>query len=157
MKRSTRLAILVASLAVLVAGSALAVHSPRTGQHGPATASHEPEAPPSADELARAVDQLAAQGIDVTADKLADLAATYGLGGAIRLAAWADATGMGLDELQAMRDEAGWGQLAHDLDVSPGIGWIMGHGGGPGRDSAPGQQNPKPAGGDDEAEESAGE
>ena len=56
---------------------------------------------------------------------------------------------MSLADLRALRDDgAGWGQMAHDLGVSPGIGSIMGQGGGAagdhGRESAPGQQKPKP-------------
>jgi hypothetical protein len=40
-----------------------------------------------------------------------------------------------------MRGEGlGWGQIARDLGVHPGLGSIMGHGGGHGRDTAPGQQ-----------------
>ena len=158
MKRSMRLAILVASLVVLVAGTALATQSPRLGQQGPATASNEPEAPPTAEELAHAVDRLAAHGIDATANQLSNLAAEYGLGGAVRLLAWADATGMSVADLRALRDGgAGWGKLAKDLDVHPGLGWIMGNGGGHGREGAPGQLKPKPAGGDDEADESPAE
>ncbi len=101
-------------------------------------------------------------GIQATSDQLQSLAADYGLGGAVRLLAWADATDMSLADLRAMRDEgAGWGQMALELGVSPGIGSIMGNGaeaaGGHGRDSAPGQQKPKPDGGDeDEAAESPG-
>ena len=154
MKRSVRLAIGVASLVVLVAGSALATQSPRTGQPGPAAASPEEEAPPTADELQRAADRLQAQGIDANAARLGELAATYGMGGAIRLLAWADVTGMSVGDLRALFDGgAGWGKMAHDLelDVNPGLGWIMGNGGGHGRDNAPGQLKPKPAG-DDEGE-----
>src|SRR5918994_5529830 len=143
MKRSVRIAILVTSLAVLVAGTALATQSPRLGQQGPLNASPEqPEVPPTADELARVVDLLDAQGIDVSADRLGALAAEYGLGGAVRLLAWADATGMSVADLRALFDGgAGWGKIAHDLelDVNPGLGWIMGNGGGHGRDNAPGQ------------------
>jgi hypothetical protein len=149
MKRSVRLAILIASLAVLLAGTALATQSPRLGQQGPATASNEPEAPPTADELARVVDKLAAQGIDADADQLSALAAEYGLGGAVRLLAWADASGMSVADLRALRDDgAGWGKMALDLDLHPGLGWIMGNGGGHGRENAPGQLKEKPA--DDE-------
>jgi hypothetical protein len=35
----------------------------------------------------------------------------------------------------------GWGKIAKDLGFSPGIGSIMGNGGGHGRDNAPGQQD----------------
>ncbi|HEX5203777.1 MAG TPA: hypothetical protein VFW27_27945 [Actinoplanes sp.] len=162
MARSTRLAILVGSLLVLVAGSALATQLPRPNRTQTLAASQEPEAPPSAEDLAHAADRLGAAGIQASAEQLADLAATYGLGGAVRLMAWADATGKSVDELRAMRDDgAGWGQMASELGVSPGIGSIMGQGANAaadhGRDSAPGQQKPKPAGDDeDEAAESPG-
>ena len=127
----------------------MATQSPRPTQQGPAAASPEeqPDAPPSAAELARAVDKLAEQGIDATAEQLGNLAETYGLGGAVRLVAWADATGRGLAELRELREGAGWGNLARDLDVHPGLGWIMGNGGGHGRENAPGQQQAKPGGG----------
>lgn len=161
MTRSTRLAILSGTLLVLVAGTALGTQALRPGNQGPATASQEePDAPPTADELAHAVDRLAASNIDVTAEDLSGLAAEYGLGGAIRLLAWADATGMSVDELRAMRDDgAGWGRMAQDLpgDVNPGIGTIMGHGGEHGPGDAPGLQKSHDDQGDDEAEESAGE
>jgi hypothetical protein len=161
MTRSTRLAILGGTLLVLVAGTALGTQALRPGQQGPATASHEePDAPPTADELAHAVERLAASEIEVTSDELSALAADYGLGGAIRLLAWADATGMSVVELRALRDDgAGWGQMAKDLpgDVHPGIGTIMGQGGDHGPETAPGQQKPHDNEGDDEAEESAGE
>jgi hypothetical protein len=162
MARSTRLAILVGSLLVLVAGSALATQLPRPDRSQTLAASHAPEAPPSAEDLAHVADRLGAAGIQATTEQLADLAATYGLGGAVRLMAWADATGKSVDELRAMRDDgAGWGQMASELGVSPGIGSIMGQGANAaadhGRDSAPGQQKPKPAGDDeDEAAESPG-
>jgi hypothetical protein len=158
MTRSTRLAILGGTLLLLVAGTALATQTPHQQPSTPAAASHEPEAPPSADELANAVDRLKASGIDATADQLGALAADYGLGGAIRLLAWADAKGMSVADLQAMRDnDEGWGQIATELGLNPGIGSVMGQGGGHGRDSAPGLQKPKPAGGDDaDAEESPG-
>jgi hypothetical protein len=162
MARSTRLAILVGSLLILAAGTALATQVPRPGGTPTLAASNEPEAPPSAEDLAHAVDRLDAAGIQATAGRLSDLAASYGLGGAVRLMAWADATGKSIDELRAMRDDgAGWGQMAGDLGVSPGIGSIMGEGANAaaehGRESAPGQQKPKPAGYDEaEAAESPG-
>ena len=154
MKRPLRLAIFVTTLVVLVGGTALATQAPRLGQQGPPTASNEPETPPTAEDLAHAVDRLAEQGISVTADRLGALAADYGLGGAVRLLAWADETGMSLADLRARRDEgAGWGQLAKDLGVHPGLGSIMGNGGVNGRENAPGQLKPKPAGDEDEPAE----
>ena len=35
----------------------------------------------------------------------------------------------------------GWGRIAKELGFHPGIGSIMGNGGGHGRDNAPGQQD----------------
>ena len=163
MPRSQRVAILIGALLVLVAGSALAIQAPRPSRNETVNASNEPEAPPSAEDLAHAVDRLGAAGINTDAGQLQTLSAEYGLGGAVRLLAWADATGMSLADLRAMRDGgAGWGQMAGELGVSPGIGSIMGQGadaaGEHGPESAPGQQKPKPAGGDDddEAAESPG-
>ena len=150
MTRSKRIAVLTGSLLILVAGSALATQSPRPGQQGPLTAS--PEAPPTAEDLAHAADRLSANDINFNEDQLNTLAAEYGLGGAVRLLAWADAIpGMSVAELRALRDDgAGWGQLAHDLGMHPGLGSIMGNGGGHGRENAPGQLKPKPGG--DEAD-----
>ena len=93
-------------------------------------------------------DRLAAHGITVDEAQLTDLAGRYGVGGAVRLMAWAEETGMTVEEIAAMRDGdgtpesvMGWGQIAHELGVHPGIGSIMGNGGGGGRDAAPGQQD----------------
>ena len=159
MDRRNRLALMAAAVLLLVVtGTVLATRAPDTADE-PAqlTASQGAEAedvPPTADELAHAADRLGASEIAFDEAALADLASRYGLGGAVRLFAWADATGMSLDELAAMRDgdgtegsAMGWGQIAKELGVSPGIGSIMGNGGGHGRDDAPGQQK---AGGDDE-------
>lgn len=157
MARTTRFGILASALLVLVAGTALATRSPHETPQGPAAASHEPEAPPSADELAHAVDRLDASGITATAEQLRSLAADYGLGGAVRLLAWADASGKTVDELKAMRDDGdGWGQMAHELGLNPGIGSIMGMGGGHGPEGAPGLAKDKPdqaGGADDEGQE----
>ena len=89
------------------------------------------------DHASALVDLLSAQGIDATADELKTLAAKYGVGGAVRLEAWASATNMTAGDLASMFDDSGlgWGAFAQQLtqndsslDVSPGIGWIMGHG-----------------------------
>jgi hypothetical protein len=147
MTRSTRIAVFSGVLLILVAGTALASQLPRSPQQGPLTASQEPEAPPTADELAHAKDRLAASGINADTNQLSDLAADYGLGGAVRLFAWSDQTGTSIADLRARRDAGeGWGQIAKDLGVSPGIGSIMGNGGGLGRDDAPGQQKNEPEG-----------
>jgi hypothetical protein len=154
MARSQRIAILIGMLLVLVAGSALATQVPRSTRNETVNASQEPKAPPSVEDLANAVDRLGAAGIQTDADQLQALSADYGLGGAVRLLAWADATGMSLADLRAMRDDgAGWGQMAGELGVSPGIGSIMGQGADAaaehGPENAPGQQKPKPAGDDE--------
>jgi hypothetical protein len=145
MARTTRLGILAGTLLVLVAGTALATRTSHPQPQVPAAASHEAETPPSADELGHAVDRLHASGIDATSAQLGALAKDYGLGGAVRLLAWADASGKSLDELKAMRDSGkGWGQMANELGLNPGIGSIMGQGGEHGRKNAPGQTKDKP-------------
>ena len=143
MSRSIRIGLLALLLLAVVGGSAWAAagpHSDKTPSFADASEA------PAADQLARAVDKLAAHGITTDAEELAALAAKYGMGGAVRLVAWADATGKTVAELSAMRDGGdGWGQMAHELGVSPGIGWIMGngHAGDHGKAAAPGQQKDK--------------
>jgi hypothetical protein len=65
---------------------------------------------------------------------------------------------MSVADLKMLRnDGAGWGQIAKDLGLNPGLGSVMGNASGHGRDSAPGQLKPKPAGADgDEPQESPG-
>ena len=156
MNRTQRIAILAAAVLVLVAvGSAFANRTPAASdQPAHLTSSQEPEAqdeagaPPTAEELAHAAARLEAKGIPFTDPQLSDLATRYGLGGAVRVLAWSDEASMGVDEIAAMRDGTdaepgmGWGQIAHELGVHPGIGSIMG--GGHGKDDAPGQQNDEP-------------
>lgn len=92
-------------------------------------AGEAPEAPPTAEELALAVDRLRAQGLTVDQGQFEALATKYGLGGAVRLMAWSKSTGKTVADLSAMRDAGkGWGKIAHELGVSPGIGAIMGNG-----------------------------
>lgn len=145
MNRTTRLAFGAGVLIVLVAGTALASQmppdnsprSPLAASPGASEAPEAPEAPPTAEELAHAADRLAAHGITASADQLAALAQDYGLGGAVRLFAWSKSTGMTVDELRAMRDAGrGWGVLARELGVHPGIGSIMGGGKGGADDEA---------------------
>lgn len=140
---------------LVVAGTALATRAPdQRDAPPPLAASHEPEADDarrtaSGEDLAHASDRLAAAGIRVQADRLGDLAARYGVGGAVRLFAWSHASGRQLDELVAMRDEGlGWGRIARELGVSPGVGRIMGNG--DGREGAPGQSKDKARGGNTE-------
>lgn len=127
----------------------------------PQAESAEADGAPSQQVLDRIVANLSDAGIETDAATVADLAATYGVGGAVRLIAWADASGQSVDDLAAMFDGGtGWGRIAQQLNadddalhLSPGIGWLMGNGhhkgDGPGngvgkalgRATAPGQQN----------------
>lgn len=169
MNRSARIIVAVLALVLLVAGTALATRmAPASQQPAPQAASDEAspgesenepsESPatkssesdtstqadgaPLTDAHAQAlVSLLTDAGIDgVTTDQLKTLAAKYGVGGAMRLEAWAKATGKSVDDLAAMFDGGmGWGAIAHQLEaadsslhLSPGIGWIMGHGHGSG-------------------------
>ena len=141
MSRSTRYALAFGALLLVVAGSALASPAPRQGVPQLLAASQQPEAPPTVEDVAHAADRLSDHGISIGRDRLAALAAEYGLGGAVRLVVWSDATGRSINFLRGMRDGgAGWGQMAHDLGVDPGLGSIMGGGEAAGLDSAPGQQ-----------------
>lgn len=158
MQRTIRVIVAALALLLIAGGTAFATRSTTGEEHRAPAASHAPQSPeaddpsesPEAkdadpadggaqltdDHAAALVDLLAAQGIDATADELKTLAETYGVGGAVRLEAWAKATGKTVDELAAMFDGGmGWGAIAKQLeaedaslDLSPGIGWIMGHG-----------------------------
>lgn len=138
MARTNRLALLAAALLlVLAAGSVLATRAPQPAT--PPAADHQDGdgnegAASDAEAVTHALERLAANEITVEDEAaFGELAGQYGLGGAIRLHAWADATGMSVDELAAMRDgdgtqPMGWGQMARELGVHPGIGSIMGRG-----------------------------
>jgi len=152
MNRYARVLIAVLALLLVVAGSALATKGGKSAEHrSPMAASHQPESndaertdtdtesaegAPSDKLLGRLVDRLADAGIGTDAETLAALAADYGVGGAVRLVTWADASGMDVSELAAMFDSGmGWGAIAHQLmegdsslDLSPGIGWVVGRG-----------------------------
>lgn len=160
MNRYARILIVVLALLLVVAGTALANKGGKSAEHrSPVAASHQPESSdaektdtdadsaegaPSEKLLGRLVDRLADAGIDTDADALAALAADYGVGGAVRLVTWADASGMDVSDLVAMFDSGmGWGAIAHQLmeddpslDLSPGIGWVMGKGHGKGHGQA---------------------
>jgi len=158
MARTNRIA-LFASLALIVAlaGTALATRAPQTSDDpAPLAASHEAEPEDEAenddeDGPAVAIDRLSEAGIEVDAAVFEDLATRYGQGGAVRLYAWADVTDYSVEEIAAMRDgdgePVGWGRLAKDLGVHPGIGSIMGRGNAP--DGPPGQQKRDPDDADD--------
>lgn len=86
---------------------------------------------PSPANLARIVERLAAVGITTTADDLAALAATVGVGGAIRVLRFADASDKTTAEILALFESGkGWGVIARELelDIGPGIGSVMGQG-----------------------------
>ncbi len=151
MNRTDRIALVAVAVLILVAaGGALAqTVVPSAGDSSRhATDTEEAENPPSADELAHAAERLEASGIAVDDAVLDDLAGRYGLGGAVRVLAWSDATATDVEEIAAMRDGTdaepgmGWGRIAHELGVRPGIGSIMGNG------------HDKDAAGEDEAQES---
>ena len=139
-------------LIVIATGGALANRAAPAQGPNDRSEAEDQGAPPSADEVARVVDRLADAGVDTDDDTVAALAADHGLGGAVRLLAWADASGLSVDEIAAMREGSGdegpmgWGRIARelnaanpDLHLRPGIGQIMG--GGHGRDDAPGQND----------------
>ncbi|HEX2281598.1 MAG TPA: hypothetical protein VHG52_07535 [Thermomicrobiales bacterium] len=154
MARSTRLALLAAmALILVVAGTVLATRQPQAADQPSHVAEDGDGTPATAEELAHAAERLRANGIAVDDAVLRDLGTRYGLGGAVRVIAWAanpddDIT---IDSIAAMRDgdgtegsEMGWGRIAKHLGLHPGIGSIMGNGAGHGRDSAPGQQENRP-------------
>ncbi len=169
MNRAARTTIAAVALLLLIAGTAFAVQNPVALDHRSAVAaSHDPQAsasedadqpaadpndeaddvthgPPAADLVAKVLQRLSDAGIDTDADTLSGLIDAYGVGGAVRLLSWSDATGgRALADLRALRDAgAGWGQIAKQLNdadgsvpVSPGIGWIMSGGHGQGHDQA---------------------
>lgn len=113
------------------------------------TGTEAPEAPPSAAQIHDIVGRLKAAGITTTDAAFGTLAGKYGLGGAVRILAFAHASGKTPDQIAAMFDGGkGWGQIRSELGISigPGIGWIMGHGhaqGGAGKPDA--NESPEPS------------
>ena len=155
MNRVNRIALLAAAVLILLAaGSVLANRSTARDVPAAPASSHEPgadseaDAPPTAEDLARVEERLLANGIPFDESVLNDLAARYGVGGAVRVLAWSQAADMDVVAITAKRDgtdtEAGmgWGRIAKELEVHPGLGEIMGNG--HGRDSAPGQLKQAP-------------
>jgi hypothetical protein len=162
MNRTLRIGLAVGALALLLVSGVLAAPSERGRERmAPVAASHQPASPgelvdededgtPSQQQLDRLVAKLADAGVATDADTAATIAALaedYGVGGAIRLLAWADASGMSTAELaDKFASGMGWGEIANELGLHPGIGSIMGNGGGNGngvglgRANAPGQQ-----------------
>jgi len=142
--RPTRTHLLTgAVLSLLLAGTALAVGGdpPESGEQVSNTL------------VDRLVQRLADAGIETDADALRALIPGHGVGGAVRILAWADAAGMDPADVAALFDDGtGWGQIRAqlladnpDLELGAGIGWILGGGGGAGHgnafghDQAPGQ------------------
>ena len=146
MSRGTRIALLVAAvLIVAVSGTVLATRQPQTADEPAQLTQDHDDAPPSAEKLARLSERLG-----VEPQVISDLALEYGLGGAVRLVAWSADNPANLDlaGIRRMRDGdgtdgsvMGWGQIARELGVHPGIGSIMGNGGGHGPDKVPVQQD----------------
>jgi hypothetical protein len=98
---------------------------------GGADRAEAPDASPSPSEITRAVDRLSAVGIKTTDAQVRSLATKVGLGGAVRVLAFADASGKTPEQILAMFEAgSGWGNIRHQLNLSigPGIGWIMGGG-----------------------------
>jgi hypothetical protein len=123
---------------ILIVGGAVvatrAIESPAPSSQQ-AAPEDENEGPPTADEIAHAGERLAANGFEVSDEVLTELAAKYGVGGAVRIVAWSEADPDRIADVRAMRDGdgtegsgMGWGQIAKELNVHPGIGSIMGKG-----------------------------
>jgi hypothetical protein len=93
----------------------------------------EADGAPSPANLDRIVAALAAAGITTTAEELAALAGGVGVGGAVRVLRFAEASGKTPAEIVALFDSGkGWGVIARELalDVNSGIGSVMGQGAG---------------------------
>ena len=150
MNRTDRISLaVVVLLALVAAGGAAANMLPAARDAASQETDAEPEdGSSSADALAHAADRLAANGISVDDAVLNDLAARYGVGGAVRVLAWSHDSQLDVEEITAMRDGTdtepgmGWGKIAKELDLHPGIGSIMGNGNG--REDAPGQEKKAP-------------
>ena len=98
-----------------------------------------PGAPLSAVDAGRFVARLKTAGITVSASDFAAMAAKAGVGGAVRVVAFAKQSGKSAADILAMfQGGQGWGQIAHTLGLNSGIGWIMsgGHGKGHANGSA---------------------
>jgi hypothetical protein len=94
-------------------------------------ADEDADASPSPANLERIVDRLADAGIVTTTDDLAALAAKVGVGGAIRVLRFAQASGKTPAEILAMFEAGmGWGVIAKELklDINVGNGSVMGQG-----------------------------
>lgn len=105
--------------------------SPKPETSPEAGAAEKAEESPSPANLARIVERLAGAGITTTADDLAALAAKVGVGGAIRVLRFAEASGKTSAAIVDMFEAGkGWGDIARELklDIGPGNGSVMGQG-----------------------------
>lgn len=135
-RRLTPIAIGIAAVLILGGSIAVATVLPRViAQPGTAQASpkgdEKPNEKPSADKVQGILDRLGAAGISTTADEFNALAEKYGVGGAVRVLAFAHAAGKSAADITAMVDSGkGWGEIRRELGltIGPGIGWIMGNG-----------------------------
>lgn len=133
MDRRHRLALLgTVTLLVAIAGTVAATRAPQAPDRA-APLADEGDESPDPEAITHAIDRLAENEISIDEAAFTDLAARYGVGGAVRIAAWASETGMTVDEIAALRDgdgeaAVGWGKLAKELGVHPGIGAVMGNG-----------------------------
>ena len=159
MNRTNRIALMAAVVLVLVVtGTVFATRAPSANREPAQVTQDEDDAPPTADEIAHAADRLRANEITVDDAVFNELVTAYGVGGAVRVMAWSSGDPDVIADIRSKRDGdgtegsgMGWGRIAKDLGVNPGIGSIMGNGGGHGRDDAPGQQ-----GRDDDEEDTSG-
>jgi hypothetical protein len=131
-RRLTPIALGLAAILILGGSIAAAAVLPKViSPPGAAQASPGAKEKPSAEKVQAILDRLGAAGIKTTADDFNALADKYGVGGAVRALAFAHAAGKSTSDITAMVDAGkGWGQIRRELKltISPGIGWLMGHG-----------------------------
>ena len=131
-RRYTPIALGLAAILILGGSIAVAAVLPRViTQPGTAQASPEANEKPSAEKVKGILERLHEAGIASTADEFNSLAQKYGVGGAVRVLAFAHAAGKTPAEIAAIFDAGkGWGEIRRELGltIGPGIGWIMGHG-----------------------------
>src|SRR5439155_1627058 len=130
-RRFVPLALGLAAILILGGSIAAAAMIPSlAAQPETAQASPEPDQT-SSEKVTGILDRLGAAGITSTTEEFNALAQKYGVGGAVRVLAFAHAAGKTPAQIAAIFDAGkGWGQIRRELGLSigPGIGWIMGHG-----------------------------
>ena len=130
-RRLTIVAAGVAAVVLLGGVAAAALLPPLSGQPQTAQSSPEAKEKPSAEKVQRILEGLKNAGINTTTEEFAALADKYGVGGAVRVLAFADASGKTAAQISALRDAGkGWGEIRRELGLSigSGIGWLMGRG-----------------------------